>query len=556
MPRISATLWRSITAELLKLLLLTAAVLVTLVAFAAAVKPLSDGTLRAADALKYILLAIPPMMAYALPFAGGFSATLAYHRLATDLESLAAHAGGISHRSLLAPAATVGLCCALGLTALNEEVIPRFLRQMQALVTADIARLLAQQIEKGQAVEVGGLQIIADRVRRVEPDPSSGALDQLLMTGFAAVMVKDGKPVNEATAAIAKLWVLPADEDDAERSRSRVIVRLEDAVGVSEGRVGAMTGRSDFAFLGPDLFRDNVKFLTWRELRSIKQHPERMNWVAGRHRTLAAVLAQRQALALMSMQASTQGLVHLADDRGVPLTIRCGSIRREERGWIVRPAPGEAGIEVRVARVTPGEVTREAIITSAEGVITIQRESGVKRATLLRLDMEKARARESAADAGAATERAVLTLDSLVPQPDPLPILLSTGPRALYERTRDEAQAPGADPELVNAWRGVGSVLRRLDNDVLSKRHERLALATSCAVMVITGAISALAFSRRQPLTVYLFTFAPATLAFVTVSGGQQVTTKQGEIGLLLMWSGVAILAAFTFILYARIRRH
>jgi hypothetical protein len=74
--------------------------------------------------------------------------------------------------------------------------------------------------------------------------------------------------------------------------------------------------------------------------------------------------------------------------------------------------------------------------------------------------------------------------------------------------------------------------------------------------MILTGALTALLLSRKLPLTVYLFTFGPALLTMVTISGGQQLVKQVGAPGLALMWAGVAGLAAYTFIVYWKLSRH
>ena len=70
-------LYRYVLRDLLRVMLLTTAVLVTVIAFGAAIKPLTnDQLLTAAQAAKYIGLAIVPMLQFALPFSAGFAATL------------------------------------------------------------------------------------------------------------------------------------------------------------------------------------------------------------------------------------------------------------------------------------------------------------------------------------------------------------------------------------------------------------------------------------------------------------------------------------------------
>ena len=80
-------LTRTMAGELLKTILLTTAVLVSVIAFGAAIKPLARNLLGGTDILRYVALAAVPMLQYALPFSAGFGATLVMHRLATDKPS-------------------------------------------------------------------------------------------------------------------------------------------------------------------------------------------------------------------------------------------------------------------------------------------------------------------------------------------------------------------------------------------------------------------------------------------------------------------------------------
>src|SRR5690606_21767810 len=89
------TVWTYISVWLWRLVLLTAGILVTVLAFAAAVKFLAEGRLGPLDTLRFMLYSMPPMLEYALPFAGGLAATLTYHRFASDNEAVACQAGGV-----------------------------------------------------------------------------------------------------------------------------------------------------------------------------------------------------------------------------------------------------------------------------------------------------------------------------------------------------------------------------------------------------------------------------------------------------------------------------
>ena len=77
MPPMPRLLDRYILTDLLRTVLLTTGVLVMVIAFGAAIKPLaSESLLTAGQTAKYILLAIVPMLQFALPFAAGFAGTM------------------------------------------------------------------------------------------------------------------------------------------------------------------------------------------------------------------------------------------------------------------------------------------------------------------------------------------------------------------------------------------------------------------------------------------------------------------------------------------------
>ena len=572
MPRgLPLTLWRATLTDLTKLVSLSAAVLVTVIAFAGAIKPLSDGVLQAGDAVRFILFAMPPMLAYALPFASGFASTLVYHRIAHDHEAVAAHAGGISHRSLLAPALAAAVGLSALLVALNESVIPSFLRQMQRLVTVDFARLVAQEISKGKAVELKGMMVFADRAQRVEPE--EGVMDKLVLDGFAAVEVdRNGRPVTEATASSAVLWLMPGVGGDApERGGaasgtasdtgagdSVALLRLYNFVAVQEGKVaGGARDSVNINFPVPNTFSDNPKFLSFTELRALADFPERMNWIDARRRALAMALAERRAVDAIRVGLEKTGRARLVDERGRPLTIQAGGLRAEPNRWALLPPADGGPIRVDLMREgAAGGVAAAAIAPAA----TLSAEAAPDRAAgrlSFRLDLERARMRDAGdGNVADAPERLSIPMGGLAPEGAVAVDLLARSPATLLEAAAARRAATGPDGALDKIAGDLGFQIARLSRLVLSKQHERMAMAASCAVMVLTGAVTALRLSRKAPLTVYLFTFFPALATIVTISGGQQVTVQQGPVGLALMWSGVAGLLVYTAIVFRGLARH
>src|SRR5580692_4648579 len=89
--------------ELMRIFILTASALTTLMAFGGTFKPLTKQGLDVFELLKIIMNLMPAMLAYAIPMAALYAAVLVYWRMSTDNEVLACRAGGISFGTIVLP---------------------------------------------------------------------------------------------------------------------------------------------------------------------------------------------------------------------------------------------------------------------------------------------------------------------------------------------------------------------------------------------------------------------------------------------------------------------
>ena len=220
MPRI---LLRHIIAELLRVQILTASVLVAVIAFGAAIRPIMQNLLGAEEVLQFVTLASVPMLQYALPFAGAFAGTIVYARLAADNEIVAMSAAGLSYRRILMPAAALGLVLFLGMALLVDAGVPRFWTSMRRLITRDVTRLFVSSVERGEAYRVGNTQLYADEVmvipgEEVAGQGGDGTLQRgpstrLALAGVAAIETgPDGRTQTEFTAEFATVDVYRTEE--------------------------------------------------------------------------------------------------------------------------------------------------------------------------------------------------------------------------------------------------------------------------------------------------------------------------------------------------------
>lgn len=588
--RTPLTLWLYLLGDLWKLVLLTTAVLVAVTAFAAAVKPLADGKIGPEEALKFWFLAMVPMLQYALPFAACFGATLAYHRFASDNELTAAYAGGVSHRAMLMPAVISGLILGVILLALSNSIIPRFLQGMARLITQDVSKLMVNSIERGEAIQPpgSGTLIYADKAVMLDPDRADPTTQRLILNGLLVVQLdKDGAIKSQGSAREAYVWMRRASDfgvgDQASsKPMSEIIIQPKDIRGVLPG--GRGTGAEGLIrMLVPDRFSDNVKFLSFSELRDLRSTPERIDKVEKLKRSLAMTLAEQQAIVDIDETLKRQGYAKFKDPFGQNITLKGGGLGYHRKA--VRNDDGKITREIdpRVYRVVPiagrgsGNIVVERelengklqVQSAANAFIRLPTASNPDRITAsVTIQLLKVAAEQIGSDGeidlpaadipagrGEVGERPLADLTFVGDETSAL-AARSTGEILALADQRAGTAKP-AEKRVIEAPLGkLRGELKDLFNEVLSKEHERYAMSAACLVMILVGAVMALRLRDALPLTVYLWAFFPALGTILAISGGQQLTHDNGPVGLLLLWAGVIALGGFATLEFVRLSKH
>ncbi len=564
MPR---TLWAYILSAVWKLVLLSTAILVAVIAFAATVKPLADGKLTPVEAVSFMYFAIPPMLAFALPFAAGFGTTLAYHRLATDNEVLAAKAGGISQRRQLVPALITGVVLALVLAGLNEQVIPRFLRSMESMITRNLMQMMVRTIERGESAEFAGLEIYAARIGQVDPEPGSQVTALYVLGDVTAVaLAEDGRIETDVSARRAQLWMMPAAAAGVEDTDDDVaVLRFEDLVYSDEGSFQRWEESTTPPVRVPSPFADDPKYLTFGELRSLSKQPEKMNWIDEQRLEVARRIAARETIAVLTSTLRSQGEARFRDRQGRDVVIRAGGFKRGT--WELQPIEGTDRIEIDmylrdgqsgggVDRLAASGGTLRVESTQKDPTRPIDESSlsfhlslqGVVLLGAAELDLES--------DTGQ-TEQAERDLHGLQPLNDALkPLRRLSSTQIIAEAREATTRFETGTESIERGANALEDMIVHLNREIISKQHERMAMAVSCLVMVLTGAVTALRLRDRLPLVVYLWSFFPALITVITINTGQQVTHGTGMVGLVLLWSGVVGLSLYTLVAYRQVARH
>lgn len=570
--RVPWTLLGHITFELWRHVLLITVVVVLVMAFGATAQQYAKGLLSAVDTLKFMILASVPMLAYAIPFAGALAATLTYHRMAQDRELMAAQAGGMSPMALLVPTLAAGLVLTASLVVLTEQLIPRFLQRMGEVASGQAAGLISRAIDRGEAVQVEGYLLYADRVLN-PPVTHPSVQDHLVLFGAHMVRLdEEGDMASWGAAATADLWIMkPKEFTQAELHTegragrtdrvSEVIYLVRDAVGdggrLSGGRVGEYRSR----WTMPSGTGDHPKYLTWGELRRVARDPDPMGPIDAARRDLAYHLALRFVIGHIVDQLRAGRSVRLKGVDASELILRAGGIQWNDpdKTWDLEPPRGQPITIERFRPVEGGTRTYDRFELGSGTIDTALTGDPMNRGLELTINGKTVRtalAERPAADSFEGGVRDVLTFGPLLVEDDPVARLLGLSSTELLAAVEAHNERWGSeDPFLRAPTRDLRGRIEKLHKQVLSKQHERMAMSLTGILLAFAGAIGAMRLQEAPPLAAYMGSFLPALMLIVLISTGQQMIDDHGPVGIPVVWAGPMAMATAAVLLARRMGR-
>ncbi|MDX1682503.1 MAG: LptF/LptG family permease, partial [Phycisphaeraceae bacterium] len=364
------TLYRYILRDVLALLLLATATLVTVLSFAVAIKPLSEGLLGPAALVRFVVLMMPWMLRIALPFAAAFAATIVFIRMASDNEILACLAGGISYRGLLGPVLLVGVVLGGVQFGLAHLVVPRFYRAAKSMLEKDLLETMVTRIRDGKPVEVQEWVVYADDAAVFHDPPevpgSEVQPDQLVVLTGMALGERDvnGRLRHRATCQQADMFLYRVE------GRGWVTMQMNNVVRVDprRGELEDVSYMSVPAIRLPSPLDDDPSFMTWPELNQLRREPERYDSVWEARQELVEVLARRETEAFVLTRLRAEDGQLLLDGPGeLTYQVMAPQVRREGPILILT---GDEEDPVTIEYLTGGLLTRRA--TAERGEIRVR----------------------------------------------------------------------------------------------------------------------------------------------------------------------------------------
>ncbi|MEM8782029.1 MAG: LptF/LptG family permease [Planctomycetota bacterium] len=549
------TLYRHILGELLKVLVLTTVVLIALMSFAAAIKPLSEGLLPATAMGLFVLYTAPTMLGFALPFAGAFASTLVFSRMANDNEVLACCAGGISYGRVLAPVLALGLALTLALLMLSNTVVPGFNRAATGILKADVISVLVSQLNQRKPFTGSdGRVVYADEARVFDPadwpelarSATAAEIEQIVELRGVTVgeLGEDGLPVSDSTAERAEVWVYKWPGQPG----SNLLLRLENVVRFdpAEGLYGSVE-RTEFGPEAlPDLLNDDIKFFSAAQLEQLQNEPERYDQVRRTMDELTNALATERLF--QAIADRPEGSRFDAPIPGEYYVLRAP--RAPRRGEVLRfgaPPANPIVVEQYAAFDDEPQLTffaRNAFVGVQPSELTGQ----------LVIDLEL---RDVLVQPGETRQAVIERRDLTWPEP----IFAAETDVPGYEELRDLANSPvyASSIPVRRARNALSREFIELDRRIRAQRHLRAASATGCTLLLLLGAVLSIHLRSQLPLVVFFLTFVMAILSILLVNTGENMTSDVDQplaLGMGVLWSGNVALAVALGWMYCRVARH
>jgi len=547
MPRI---LLRHIIAELLRVQILTASVLVAVIAFGAAIRPIMQNLLGAEEVLQFVTLASVPMLQYALPFAGAFAGTIVYARLSADNEIVAMSAAGLSYRRILMPAAALGLVLFLGMALLVDAGVPRFWTSMRRLITRDVTRLFVSSVERGEAFRVGNTQLYADEVmvipgqdiagKGVEEGMGQGMPStRLALAGVAAIETgPDGRTQTEFTAEFATVDVYRTDESAFLKLLFRNATAFRDGedalVYVPQAEPEAIDLGKGIQLEPKDL--DSAGLLrVWNDVGGYHR-------VAEARREATSALTAVDAWTCVTKSLAETGTARFADAGG----IRIYEVKNAQLMGSTLVPRGKTGDvrEIELVEIERGVVTKRASVKQA----TLNAEPRPKGAGM-RFEL-LARADTVADLRGLGSGRWPPRIVGLAAENCPAPDRDGLALEALVGEAKASPELQeGPAAQAAAAARAAGArIEREVDDvraDIVARIVQRINQSLSAPLMLLLGAVLAIRLRGGNPLQIYLIAFIPSIADILLISGGEQMLKDGTSLtGIFVASSGNLVILA------------
>lgn len=557
------TLHGYILRELLRIFLLTAAALTTLLAFGGTFKPLTKEGIDVGQLMLILLNLMPAMLAYAIPLAALFAAVLVYWRLSTDNEITACRAGGVSFWAIVMPALLLGLIVASADLVFVNYVVPVFLQRAEETVRRDLGTLLVHNIARQEPFEFEHLVVYADdgQQHAVPKSETPEGVDErtiVVLHGMAATQLdKDKKAAVIIVARQANVII----DQFRRKNEVHIVVQLEDGSAFDpqrnfqkvSGTIRSLPPEGFFPV--PSFFQDKPKFLNFYQLRKLEENVTLYGPVAEIQTSILQAQAHQET-AQRYLDKWQRDKVLRFDQNGTDYFIVRSptAVLDVERQLIFNRAPADP---VQIDQYRNGRMVNIYRCDTVSFLLAddslLSRGPAVAEYGTLQLSGNVVRQDLVLGIPPAPGEKMVALQPLIVPPEMVVPL-----PQGLDVKALQRSSAT-MTPSVLAMVGDLRTKITKLVQSIGAELHSRGSFALSCLTLVLLGAALGIEMRGRNPLVVFVVGFVPAIVLVLLITAGRKMVESSGisvTMGYAIIWAGNLLLLALVAGVYARLLRH
>lgn len=535
-------LHRYIFRELGKVFTLATIALTLIMSLGSILRPIQEYGVSPGQVVHLLGYLIPITLTFVLPLSALFAAALVYGRFASDNELDACRASGISLLTLLYPGLALAIIVAIANLLLSFYVVPEFFHRAERALKSDAKQILFRNIQRKGFYEEPKrkYRIYADEadsqantlagviVTRVE----AGRIQRIITTERAHITFSARKRFNEVQIAADHLYQI-GDEDQG----------------------WFYVERLPFVAEFPSLLSDDIKFKKIDEMKQIRANPLDFYPVEQDARDacaqfVAELLAEDIAA---SISADANSFYEL---QGEPNSVKLSASAAAANTAIAGDSH-EVALSGRVVVLEFDTQSKEPRRTwyCSEALLKIE---GDAFNPTVKLEMFSPRWQSIDGTEGIAAGRKFIR-----------GLLL---PSSVAERIAKRDVLDAITPQAVGAAlkNGPSDKLRLLQKrlqihikktvvQILAEIHIRLVFGISCIPLILIGTGLGIILRGGHLLSAFGVSAIPAGLLVICLMMGKNVATNPGAgltAGLVLMWSGFAVMVVLASVIVHRLLKN
>jgi lipopolysaccharide export LptBFGC system permease protein LptF len=538
------TLQKYIFREMGKTFLLTAAALTGILGLGGGVlEMIKLGEVTPGQLFRMMGLVLPVAAALTLPIAALFSAAATYGRLSADNEFVACRSSGINLHVLFFPTVVLSLASAVVTFAFINFLIPGMVRNLNEFIGADVGAFIQQKLNRPRGITLGGRY-------RIYADDSAvdfAQSDRVVLSRVAFVEVDGEEWVRYGTARQISLR-FDRDEVRLRASGSMSGLSFYDR---RAGRFADLAEQNIPPNELPTLLPPQIKFLTLGELFNYWADPSRWHQVADAFARLRTSIGKRMVYDELLADWNNDKQIALSDVAG-RYTVRAEKAAR---------IPRDGGVELTDVTVDEERQGRRRTYTAKRATIDLSQGDTFEQSGL-QIELFEVHMR----DGTTSVPRVKEMLGPMTLSPQWLQRVANLSENDLLredasgvqvELSPQRSRALGLTDPLSERRDRARDVLGAVVRKIIATIHERTAYSISVFGLVILGAALGIVFRGSHVLMAFGISFVPSLIVIITIVTGRQLASNANThvVGLLLIWAGIAVVAALDWWTLARVLR-